>query len=326
MNASSTGALAVHKVRVRTTVQQTRPFPHPRPVLSGGCVPACLPTAWRVLVALEEKRVPYRGVCVSFASGVLKTPFFRALNPRMRVPVLVEPVEPSGHSSLTTTTSPSSTTTKPSSAAASVEVAAIAQGISHLLALSHERVIVTESAAILEFLERKFPHPPTLPVSLSLFALAQSRLHEANEILSVVGDLVVYLRRFPPDVRNASVVASKWAAVDAELSFWERQLDGTQYLAATDTPFLCDFVLFTNIAYAVRCGLRLDGLYPRLAAFYARLSARASIAATWPPHWRTSPGSRVLTTCSKCRSRTQCECMGSVDEPPQLSTSQSTVE
>ena len=49
--------------------------------------------AWRILIALEEKQLPYRSVCVSFSSGVLKSPFFRALNPRMRIPVLVEPIE-----------------------------------------------------------------------------------------------------------------------------------------------------------------------------------------------------------------------------------------
>ncbi|TYZ68964.1 hypothetical protein PybrP1_000168 [[Pythium] brassicae (nom. inval.)] len=287
------------------------PLPHERVVYWG----SGSPQAWRVLIALEEKRVPYRGVCVSFASGVLKSPFFRALNPRMRVPVLVEPVE-SAVSDASASPAAAASASSGGAAAAAAEVAAIAQGISHLLALAQERVVVTESAAILEFLERKFPHAPSLPAALPLFALAQSRMHEANELLSVVGDLVVYLRRFPRDARNAGVVASKWAAVDAELGFWERQLAGKRFLVAADAPFLCDFILFTNVAYAVRCGLRLDGLYPRLAVFYARLCARASVDATWPPHWRTSPGSRVLTKCGDCQDKAQCECVSEQELPP----------
>lgn len=296
MSASSTGAPAARKVRWRLSYKTLSGEHTLTAVLSLSCVCVC-PPAWRVLIALEEKRVPYRGVCVSFASGVLKTPFFRALNPRMRVPVLVEPVDGAAPP------------------AANTEVAAIAQGISHLLALPQERVVVTESAAILEFLERKFPGTPSMPPSLPLYALAQSRMHEANEILSVVGDLVVYLRRFPKEMRNAGVVASKWASVESELGFWERQLEGKSFLVDADTPYNCDFTLFTNVAYAVRCGLRLDGLYPRLAAFYARLCARASIDETWPPHWRLSPGSRVLTKCFYCKDKPECVCESEQQQP-----------
>lgn len=277
--------------------------------------------AWRVLIALEEKGVPYRSVCVSFSSGVLKSPFFRALNPRMRVPVLVEPVDSllSSASSSTTDTSAKATDSSNSSNSSSAapvgspEVAAIAHGISHLLAMPHARTVVYESTAILEYLERAFPHTPLLPrASLAAFATAQSRMHEANEILSVVGDLVVYLRRFPLDKRSASVLAAKWTSLEAELALWESYFDAHRvFLVDAETPYVCDYTLFTNIAYAVRCGLQLDGLYPRLAAFYSRLCARASIDKTWPPHWRTTPGATVLTKCFYCQDKHACECSNS---------------
>ena len=48
------------------------------------------PYAWRVWLALEHKAVPYHQTIVSFAEGDLKTPKFTALNPRQRVPVMVE--------------------------------------------------------------------------------------------------------------------------------------------------------------------------------------------------------------------------------------------
>lgn len=276
-----------------------------------------LDAAWRVLIALEEKHLPYRSVCVSFSSGVLKAPFFRALNPRMRVPVLVEPVENAPQEPSTTTES----ATK-NAETGSPEVTAIAQGISHLLSLPQQRVVVYESTAILEYLEKKYASAPNMPSSLPLYAIAQSRMHEANEILSVVGDLVVYLRRFPLEMRNASVVATKWATLEAELNLWERYLDGRLFLVDADTPYLCDFTLFTNIAYAVRCGLQLDGLYPRLAVFYARLCARESIAKTWPPHWKGSGGSNVLTKCFYCSSTDASE--GSCcEQPPPTSASSS---
>ncbi|CAH0486280.1 unnamed protein product [Peronospora farinosa] len=276
------------------------PLPHERVVYWG----SGSPQAWRILIALEEKKLPYRSVCVSFSSGVLKSPFFRALNPRMRIPVLVEPTE------LTPLNDEKETDDVTQSPKSRVTEAAV--GISRLMTqtLSQYRTIVYESSAILEYLEKKYYMAPCMPESPSLYAVAQSRLHEANEILSVVGDLVVYLRRFPQEKRNPAVVNAKWASVEAELSLWESYLDGQQFLVDPDVPYLCDFTLFTNIAYAVRCGLQLDGLYPRLAMFYVRLCARASIETTWPPHWRTTFGSKVLTkTCGYCGGRADQPCV-----------------
>jgi glutathione S-transferase len=48
------------------------------------------PYAWRVWLALEHKGVPYELKTLSFDAGDLKTPEFLALNPRHRVPVLVD--------------------------------------------------------------------------------------------------------------------------------------------------------------------------------------------------------------------------------------------
>ena len=48
------------------------------------------PFAWKVWLALEHKGVPYALKTLSFDAGDLKTPAFLALNPRHRVPVLVD--------------------------------------------------------------------------------------------------------------------------------------------------------------------------------------------------------------------------------------------
>ena len=46
------------------------------------------PYAWRVLLALELKGVPYQSTRVDFSSGVLRSEEYRRLNPRGRVPAL----------------------------------------------------------------------------------------------------------------------------------------------------------------------------------------------------------------------------------------------
>jgi len=48
------------------------------------------PYAWRVWLALERKGIPYHLKTLSFDAGDLKTAEYVALNPRRRVPVLVD--------------------------------------------------------------------------------------------------------------------------------------------------------------------------------------------------------------------------------------------
>ncbi len=44
--------------------------------------------SWRVLLALELKRIPYESHLLSFSAGEHKTPAFTAMNPRHKVPVI----------------------------------------------------------------------------------------------------------------------------------------------------------------------------------------------------------------------------------------------
>ena len=48
------------------------------------------PYAWRVQLALEHKALPYERKLLSFSAGDTRTPEFLALNPRHRVPVIVD--------------------------------------------------------------------------------------------------------------------------------------------------------------------------------------------------------------------------------------------
>ncbi len=48
------------------------------------------PYAWRVQLALEHKALPYELKVLSFSAGDTRKPEFIALNPRHRVPVLVD--------------------------------------------------------------------------------------------------------------------------------------------------------------------------------------------------------------------------------------------
>jgi len=48
------------------------------------------PYAWKVWLALEHKQIPYEFRLLSFDRGDLRTPEFRAVNPRGQVPAIVD--------------------------------------------------------------------------------------------------------------------------------------------------------------------------------------------------------------------------------------------
>jgi glutathione S-transferase len=48
------------------------------------------PYAWKVWLTLEHKRIPYEFRLLSFDRGDLRTPEFRAVNPRGQVPAIVD--------------------------------------------------------------------------------------------------------------------------------------------------------------------------------------------------------------------------------------------
>jgi glutathione S-transferase len=48
------------------------------------------PFAWKVWLALEHKGIPYEFRLLSFDRGDTKTPEFQAVNPRAKVPAIVD--------------------------------------------------------------------------------------------------------------------------------------------------------------------------------------------------------------------------------------------
>lgn len=48
------------------------------------------PFAWRVWLGLEHKRIPYEHKTVSFSAGDLRKPEYTAINPRQKVPAIVD--------------------------------------------------------------------------------------------------------------------------------------------------------------------------------------------------------------------------------------------
>jgi glutathione S-transferase len=191
------------------------------------------PYAWRVWLALERKGVPYHRKTLSFDAGDLKTPEFGALNPRRRVPVLVD-----------------------------------------------DDFVLAESAAIVEYIEDRWPLGPALFARDPRQRAIQRRMvREADQYLA------------PAGTRFATEGASEEAARELrqELARWDEAATG-EYLAgelsAVDLTVYPFIALFLRIAGRRADFVKDDVVGPRLAAWIDRMQALPIVQHTWPPHWK----------------------------------------
>lgn len=190
------------------------------------------PFAWRVWLALERKGIPYHLKTLSFDAGDLKTPEFLALNPRRRVPVLVD-----------------------------------------------DDFALAESAAIVEYIEDRWPNGPALFATEPRKRAIQRRMvREADHYLADIGT------RFAtaPSEENAKDLKQ-------ELSLWEGAAAGdylTGELSAVDLTVYPFMALFVRIAGRRPDFAQSDFIGPRLLGWMDRMRALPIVQHTQPPHWK----------------------------------------
>ena len=190
------------------------------------------PFAWRVWLALERKGIPYHLKTLSFDAGDLKTPEFLALNPRRRVPVLVD-----------------------------------------------DDFALAESAAIVEYIEDRWPNGPALFATEPRKRAIQRRMvREADHYLADIGT------RFAtaPSEENAKDLKQ-------ELSLWEGAAAGdylTGELSAVDLTVYPFMALFVRIAGRRPDFAQSDFIGPRLSGWMDRMRALPIVQHTQPPHWK----------------------------------------
>jgi glutathione S-transferase len=191
------------------------------------------PYAWRAWLALEQKGAPPELKTMSFADGDLRTAEFLVLNPRRRVPVLVD-----------------------------------------------DGFVLYESAAIVEYIDEKWPAgPPLFAADVRERALQRRMVREADQ----------YLARIIERVAAGDEAEEARGDLRQELVYWESAITGDYFsgtLSAVDLTLYPFLALLRRIA-SRRPGLREAGLVgPRLSAWLDRMHALPLVQKTWPPHWR----------------------------------------
>ena len=68
----------------------------------------------------------------------------------------------------------------------------------------------------------------------------------------------------------------------------------TAAFAAGKNFTMADVMLVPQLGILVRVGLKLGEKFPSLDAYYTRVCERASVKASWPPHWKEGPGPALL--------------------------------
>ena len=205
------------------------------------------PYTWRVQLALESKRIPHTVRMLSISDGELESPSYLALNPRGRVPTLVD-----------------------------------------------GDFVLTESLAMLAYLETKWPEPPLLGRSAQ----------DTGNIWRVMAEYTSYvdesLRHFIlPLYRGrgaelADQVRSAIVVLGPELARYETQLARTQWLVG-DEVTAADFCVFPHVQSILRAASK-DGarafeipflpLGPNLDRWRLAIEALPGYERTVPPHWR----------------------------------------
>ncbi|OFV80016.1 MAG: hypothetical protein A2W26_01405 [Acidobacteria bacterium RBG_16_64_8] len=202
------------------------------------------PFAWRVWLALEHKGIPYELKIMSFDAGDLQKPEYLALNPRHRVPVIVD-----------------------------------------------DGFALYESAAIVEYLEDRWPREPRLfSTDLRQRALQRRMVREADAYFAEAMTHLAQALLFTPKERwSEDQISGACAEIQKELSLWEGAITG-DYLAGALSA--ADFTLYPQVALVVRMAGRKPGLAPadligpRMTAWQRRMEALPITQKTWPPHWK----------------------------------------
>lgn len=210
------------------------------------------PFAWNVLLTLEYKGLPYASRRLDMGQGEHKTPEFLALNPRGKVPVLVD-----------------------------------------------GDVVITESLAIVAYLDAKYPEKSVFgstPLEKARVMEALSSVQSYLEPAAFPIPLTVFFK--PWDDAAHAAIRAGIAATTPELARIEALLAAQPALAGQALS-AADFRLYPVLQFFWRSWLvaekkggvpELAALqrdrFPAIDAWCARIEAIPGYEHSYPPHWR----------------------------------------
>jgi glutathione S-transferase len=207
------------------------------------------PFSWRVLLALEVKKLPYRSHLLEMSKREHRTPEFLAMNPRGQVPVLRD-----------------------------------------------GSLVVSESIAILAYLERAYPETPLFGTTPAEAAAVWQEVMQGALYVDGFEAFILPLY-FGRSVAEETQVRAAVPTIQAELARLETALTGRPWLAAPQLS-AADLTVYPMVRSLLRAAekpeaarfehdfLPMAARRPAIAAWMARIEALPGFERTFPPHWR----------------------------------------
>jgi glutathione S-transferase len=211
------------------------------------------PFAWRVLLALEVKKVGYASRLLEFSKREHRSPEFLSLNPRGKVPTIRD-----------------------------------------------GDFVLSESIAILAYLDRKTPNPPLFGRNPKAAGRIWKSVSETISYLEPQGFKIAGPIFFNKAGESADEIRSAVEPLHAELKRMEGALAQLPWLA-DEALSAADIVAYPPIEILLRAAskegasrfeldlLPLDRRYPAIASWRERIRSLPGYERTYPPHWRDAP-------------------------------------
>jgi glutathione S-transferase len=147
-------------------------------------------------------------------------------------------------------------------------------------ALIDDSVIVHDSTIINEYLEDKFPQNPLLPRDPVMRARARAFEDYADAYLMPSLFNIFSQMRKPEAERDPAKIAEGEREARDHFAYLERELKGRQFFASTFS--LGDISFIPPLANLERAGFSIPDDFPNLKAWWTRMKARSTFAASWP--------------------------------------------
>ena len=163
--------------------------------------------------------------------------------------------------------------------------------------LKDDEFVLSESLAIMAYLDKKYPEPPLYGTSPQETGLIWRAIMEMEAYIVSAGDKLVRPLFFGQGLEDTDKIQEAAATIRRELRRIDTELEGARWLIGKQIS-AADISLFPLVQMILRAAgkdaakpfnfelLPLDKHFPNIAAWAKRIEALSGYERTYPPHWR----------------------------------------
>jgi glutathione S-transferase len=163
--------------------------------------------------------------------------------------------------------------------------------------LKDDEFVLSESLAIMAYLDKKYPEPPLYGTSPQESGLIWRAIMEMEAYIVSAGDKLVRPLFFGQGLEDTDKIQEAAATIRRELKRIDTELEGASWLIGRQMS-AADISLFPLVQMISRAAgkdaakpfnfelLPLDKYFPHIAAWVKHIEALSGYERTYPPHWR----------------------------------------